>query len=176
MIFDRVFINFIEILQDILPEITKMKLQSTNNLVVFGTLSFDQKAVSPSLCKYRNLGLGVLPVVTPIEAVDVLENGHSKMFQKRIADFKNSERFWVKNGEVFFFQLLHYFVAIPIAAFYFSKSGQWDDVLSRLKTVLKYLSSCNECLSAAKATATGRPPNCRFSVKNVLNKNLFAET
>ena len=163
MIFDGVFINFIEILQDILPEITKVKMQSTNNLVVFGTLIFDQKAVSPGLCKYQNLGLGVLPVVTPIEAVDLLENGYSKMLQKLIADFKNSERSWVKNGEVFFFQLLDYFVAIPIAVFYLSKSGQWNDVLSRLKTVLKYLSSCNECLSAAKAT--GRPPNCRFFCK-----------
>ena len=80
-----------------------MKLQSTNNLIVFGTLSFDQKAVSPGLCKYQNLGLGVLPVVTPTEAVDLLENGYSKVLQKLIVDFKNSERFWVKNGEVFFF-------------------------------------------------------------------------
>ena len=160
MIFDRVFIKFIEILQDILPKITKVKLQSTNNLVVFGTLTFDQKAVSPGLCKCQNLGPGVLPVFTPTEEVDLLENGYSKMLQNLIADFKNSERFWVTNGEVFFFQLVYYFVAIPIAAFYLSKSGQWDDVLNRLNTVLKYLSSCNECLSAAKAT--GRPPNCRF--------------
>ena len=167
LIFDGVFINFIEILQDILPEITKVKLQSTNNLVVFGTLIFDQKAVSHGLCKYQNLGLGVLPVVTPIETVDFLENGYSRMLQKLIADFKISERFGVKNEELFFFQLLDYFVAIPIAALYLSKSGQWDNVLSRLKTVLKYLSSCNECLSAAKAT--GRPPNYRFFSKECFN-------
>ena len=98
--------------------------------------------------------LGVLPV----------------MIQKLIANFKNSQRFWVKNGEVFFFQLLNYFVAILFAAFYFSKSGQWDDVLSRLKD---FVEICNLAMSVS---VLQKPQNCRFSLKNVLNKNLFAET
>ena len=64
----------------------------------------------------------------------------------------------------FFVQLLDYFVAVPVAVFHLSQSSQWDDVLLRLKTVLIYLSSCNECLCLAKTT--GRPPNCKFFYKD----------
>ena len=167
MVFNGVFINYIEILQIILPDITKVKLVSSNNVTIFGTVSFDQKAVSPGLCNYHNLGLGVNPIIKPEDAVKLLKNGYSKMLQKLINDFKKNERSWIKNGEVFFVQLLDYFVAVPVAVFYLSQSGQWDDVLLRLKTVLMYLSSCNECLRLAKVT--GRPPNCKFFCKNALS-------
>ena len=145
----------------ILPDITKVKLVSSNSVTIFGTVSFDQKAVSPGLCNYHNLGLGMNPIIKPEDAVKLLENGYSKMLQKLINDFKN-ERSWIKNGEVFFVQL-DYFVALPVAVFYLSQSGQWDDVLLRLKTVLMYLNSCNECLRLAKVT--GRPPSCKFFCK-----------
>ena len=138
MVFNGVFINYIEILQSILPDITKVKLVSSNNVTIFGTVSFDHK--SPGLCNYHNLGLGVNPIIKPEDAVKLLENGYSKMLQKLINDFKKNERSWIKNGEVFYVQLLDYFVAVPVAVFYLSQSGQWDDVLLWLKTVLMYLS------------------------------------
>ena len=79
MVFDGVFIIYIEILQSILSDITKVKLVSSKNVTIFGTVSFDQKAISPGLCKYQNLGLGVNPIIKPIEAVELLENGYSKI-------------------------------------------------------------------------------------------------
>ena len=127
-----------------------MKLVSSNNVTIFGTVTFDQKAISPGLCNYQNLGLGVNLIIKPTEAVKLLENGYSKMLQKLIHDFERNERSWIKSGEVFSIQLLDYFVAVPVAVFYLSQSSQWDDVLPRLKTVLMYLSSCNECLRLAK--------------------------
>ena len=59
MVFDCVFISYIEILQSILLDITKVKVVSSNNVTIFGTVTFDQKAISPGLCNYQNLGLGV---------------------------------------------------------------------------------------------------------------------
>ena len=95
-----------------------MKLVSSNNVTIFGTVTFDQKAISPGLCNYQNLGLGVKPIIKPTEAVKLLENGYSKMLQKLIHDFKRNEpRSWIKSGEVVFIQLFDYFVAVPVAVF-----------------------------------------------------------
>ena len=106
MVFDGIFISYIEILQSILPDITKVKLVSSNNVTIFGTVTFDRKAISPGLCNYQNLGLGVNPIIKPTEAVKLLENGYSKMLQKLIHDFKRNERSWIKSGEVFSFNYL----------------------------------------------------------------------
>ena len=122
MVFDGVFISYIEIHQSILPDITKVKLVSSKNITIFGTINFDQKAISPGLCNYENLGLGVNPIIKPTEAVKLLENGYSEMLQKLINDFKNNERSWIKSGEAFFVQLLDYFVAVPVVAVFLLKS------------------------------------------------------
>ena len=92
MVFDGVFIRYIEILQSILPDSTKVKLVSSKNAIIFGTVSFDQKAISPGLCNYQNLGLGVNPIKKLTETVKLLKNGYSKMLQNLIHDFKNNER------------------------------------------------------------------------------------
>ena len=117
MVFDGVFISYIEILQSILPDITKVKLVSSKNVTIFGTVSFDQKAISPGLCNYQNLGLGVYPIIKPTEVVKLLEIGYSIMLQKLIHDFKNNERSWIKSVEAFSVQLLDHFVAVPVAVF-----------------------------------------------------------
>ena len=112
MVFDGVFISYIEILQSILPDITKVKLASSKNVTIFGTVSVDQKVISPGLCNYQNLCLGVNLIIKPTEAVKLFENGYSKMLQKLIHDFKNNERSWIKYGEAVFVQLVDYLVAV----------------------------------------------------------------
>ena len=67
-----------------------------------GKVSFAQKAISPGLCNYQNLDVGVNPIIKPTEAVKLLDNGYSKMLQKLIHDFENNERSWITSGEVFF--------------------------------------------------------------------------
>ena len=78
IVFDSVFISYIEILQSILPDITKVKLVSSKNVAIFGTVSFDQNAISPGLCSYQNLGRGVNPIIKLTEPVKLLENGYFK--------------------------------------------------------------------------------------------------
>ena len=58
-------------------------------------------------------------------------------------------------------KLFSFSYLIILWQYHLSQSGQWDDVLLQLKTVLMYLSSCNECLPSF----TGRPPNCKFFCK-----------
>ena len=41
IVFDGVFISYTEILQSILPDIKKVKLLSSKNVTIFGTVSFD---------------------------------------------------------------------------------------------------------------------------------------
>ena len=61
------------------------------------------------------------------------------MLKDLIKDFEEKNRTWVKNGEVSFIQLLDCFVVAPIAVYYLSEAGKWNDVLSRLKEVLLYI-------------------------------------
>ena len=116
---------------------------SEGNITVYITVSFYQKAKSPGICEYQKVGFGVLPPIGHQDAISLLENGYSQMAKDLIQDFKEKNRAWVKNGEVFFIQLLDCFVAVPIAVYYLSEAGKWN-VLSRLKEVLLYISACRE--------------------------------
>ena len=69
----------------------------------------------------------------------------------------------------FVVQLLDHFVAIPIAIYYLSESGQWEDVLNRVKKVFLYLSSCNKCLDSAKRNKTF--PQCHYFCKECFKEN-----
>ena len=53
-------------------------------------------------------------------------------------------------------QFLDIKVAVPIATFSLEKEGDAEDVYERVTHVLKYLTSCNNCLLEAKHT--GLPP------------------
>ena len=57
-----------------------------------------------------------------------MENRYSQMLKDLIKDFKENNRAWVKNGEVFLIQLLDCFVAVPSAVYYLSEAGKWNDV------------------------------------------------
>ena len=83
------------------------------------------------------------------------------MLRDLIRDFKTKILIcaWIKEGEVFFLQLLDYFVAIPVAIYYLSEAGQWEDVLNRLKDVVLYASACGKCLRSAKNNNTY--PQCK---------------
>ena len=76
------------------------------------------------------------------------------MLKDLIRDLKTKNRAWIKEGEVFFLQLLDYFVAIPAAVYYLSEAGQSEDVLNRLKEVVLYFSACGECLRSSKNNNT----------------------
>ena len=89
------------------------------------TVSFDQKAISPGICEYENIGIDVTP---PINEADA--SGYSQMLEELVKDFKTKNRKWIKKAMFFFVQLLDHFVSIPIAIYYLSESGQWEDVLN----------------------------------------------
>ena len=63
-LFDGVVINFIEILQDLYPKITQVKIVSKNSVVVFASVIFDQKAVSSGGCLYSGGLYGILPPIS----------------------------------------------------------------------------------------------------------------
>ena len=133
LVYDGVIVNYIETLHKIVPGITDIRMVSEANITVYTTVSFDQKAISPGICEYQKAGLGVLPPISHQDAIKHLENGYSKMLKDLIKDFKEKNRAWVTNSEVFFIQLLDCFVAAPIAVYYLNEARKWNDVLSRLK-------------------------------------------
>ena len=139
LVYDGVVVNYVETLQKIIPEVTNLKIVSENSVTVFANVSFDQKAISPGICEYQKIGFGVLPSVNHEEALVLLQNGYPQMLKDLIREFKTKYRSWIKEGEVFFLQLLDYFFAIPVAVHYLSEAGQWEDVLNRLKEVVLYV-------------------------------------
>ena len=118
LVYDGVVINYIQTLQKIFPGVTSIKLVSENYVTMNVTVSFDQKAISPGICKYQNIGFGVTPPINEADALHLMDNGYSQMFEELIKDFKTKNRKWIKEGKVFFVQLLDHFVAIPIAIYY----------------------------------------------------------
>ena len=86
--------------------------------------------------------------------------GYKEMLQTMILDFAEKRRSWIKQAEVYMLQFLDIVVAVPIAVFYLTQDGTSDDVRQRTALVLKYVSSCNNCLSMSKET--GQPPECRW--------------
>ena len=83
--------------------------------------------------------MGVPPPISHQDAISLLENGYSQMLKDLIKDLKEKNRAWVRNGEVFFIQLLNCFVAAPIAVYYLSEAGKWIVVLSQLKELPLYI-------------------------------------
>ena len=114
LVYDGVVLNYVETLQKIIPEVTNLKVVSENSITVFANISFNQKAISPGICESQKIGFGVLPSISHEEALVLLQNSYSQMLKDLIRDFKTKTRGWIKE-EVFFLQLLNYFVAIPVA-------------------------------------------------------------
>ena len=90
--------------------------------------------------------MGALPPISHRDAISLLEKRYSQLAKDLIKDFKEKNRAWVKNSEVFSIQLLDCFVAVPIAVYYLGEAGKWNDVLSRLKKVLLYIPVIHICL------------------------------
>ena len=97
-LFDGVVINFVEILQDLYLKITKVKIVSKNSVVVFASVIFDQKAVSPGGCVYSGGLYRILPPISGRDANILLQNGYRNMLQNLINEFKEGTRHWVKQG------------------------------------------------------------------------------
>ena len=128
LVYDGVIGSYIETLHKIVPGVTDIKIVSEGNITVYTTVSFDQKAISPGICEYQKVGFGVFPSISHQNAISRMENGYPLMLKDVIKDFKEKNRAWVKNGEVFFIQITDCFVAVPIAVYYLSEAGKWNDV------------------------------------------------
>ena len=148
---------------------------SKNSVVVFASVIFDQKAVSPGGCVYSGGLYGILPPISGRDANILLQNGYRNMLQNLINESEEGTRHWVKQGEVFMLQLLHQLIAIPIAIYLLEKSGTHIDIDLREKEVLLYVTSCGTCLHQCKAT--GQLPVCKnfcldcFSNKTVCDNH-----
>ena len=103
LVYDGAIVNYIETLHKIVPAITDIKIVSKGNIAVYTAVSFGQKAISPGICKYQKIGFGLLPPISHQNAISHLENGYSQMLKDLIKDFKEKNRAWVKNGEVFLY-------------------------------------------------------------------------
>ena len=170
LVYDGVVVNYVETFQKIIPEVTNLKIVSENSITVFANV---QKAISPGICEYQKIGFGVLPSINHEEALVLLQNGYSLMLKDLVRDFKTKNRAWIKEGEVFFLQLLDYFVAIPVAVYYLSEAGQWEDVLNRLKEVVLYVSACGECLRSTKNNNTY--PQCKYFCKECFTQQRYVK-
>ena len=151
IVYDGVVLNYVEKLQKIIPEVTNLKIVC---ITVFANVSFDQKAISSGICEYQKVGFRVFPSINHEEALVLLQSGYAQMLKDLIRDFKTKTRARIKEGEIFFLQLLDYFVAILVAVYYLSEAEQWEDFLKRLKELVLYASACGECLRSAKNNNT----------------------
>ena len=173
-LFDGGVINFVEILQDIFPKVSKIKISSGNSVVVYATVIFDQKAVSPGGCVYSGGLYGILPPISGVDAVNLLQNGYRNMLQTLIAEFKEENRKWVEQGEVFLLQLMDHLIAIPVGIYLLDKSGTHEDIEQRVKEVLLYVTACGTCLHQCKVT--GNPSRCiTFCAECFSNKEVCQE-
>ena len=167
-----VLINHIELLHHIFPELTQIKIKSDNNMATFVNIVFDQKALSPGSCRYKNALYGIDPVIKANSLVDTYQDGYRVLLQYFINSFKAETITWVKQGEVFMVQLLDVIIAVPFAVFYLSKPSNSEEVETRVRTALLYLSVCTECLKTAKETES--IPNCHYLSKICfINKHIY---
>ena len=169
LIFSGVIVNFIEIALEIFQRISKMVLRCDQSVVVFTTVVLDQKAISPGACLYQESLFGISPAITVEDAENISKDGYKKMLENLIQMFKDGHLSWIKQGEVFLLHLLDDMVAFPIAIYHLEKSGDYNDVKSRVTEVLKYVSACTACLESAKRS--GLAPVCNAFCKDCfLNK------
>ena len=52
LVYDGVVVNYVETLQNIIPEVTNLKIASENSITVCANVRFDQKVISPGICEY----------------------------------------------------------------------------------------------------------------------------
>ena len=155
-----VFINFIESLQKLACSLQTMKIVGPLSSTFYCDIIFDSKAINLGTEVYQDTLYGTVPPIKAEEAKTSCENGYKEMLQTMILDFAEKRRSWIKQAEVYMLQFLDIVVAVPIAVFYLTQDGTSDDVKQRTALVLKYVSSCNNCLSMSKET--GQPPECRW--------------
>ena len=127
-----------------------MVLRCDQSVVVFTTVVLDQKAISPGACLYQESLFGISPAITVEDAENISKDGYKKMLENLIQMFKDGHLSWIKQGEVFLLHLLDDMVAFPIAIYHLEKSGDYNDVKSRVTEVLKYVSACTACLESEK--------------------------
>ena len=140
-----------------------------NFTVCYASLIFDQKTLAPGVEKYGNTLFGLSPPITTETATNLCIDGYNNMLKNLLKEFSDSQRNWVKNGEV-----LDKTIAVPIAVYYLSQSSDAAHVGKRVFEVLHYTTTCSNCLKAAKDTK--HPPHCDSFCKDCLvNKTVCAE-
>ena len=159
MLFDGVLIQFLIILLDVLPSVTKVKLETSECCTLYGCLIFDQKGISPGAEVYDGLIHGIIPSLKVEDVVNLCEDGYPAMLKKLIKMFSEKRLKWVKQIEVFMIQLLDLYVAVPIASYDLEETGESEDVQRRVEEVLLYANTCRNCLKLCMST--GNPPQCR---------------
>ena len=70
------------------------------------------------------------------------------MLQNLIRFLEDGRKFWVKQGELFMITLQEKVVALPVALYHLEKSGNHNDIDTRVSEVLLHAASCSVCLSA----------------------------
>ena len=150
--------NFIETALEICQRISKMVLRCDHSVVVFSTVVLDQKAISPGACLYQESLFGISPPISVEDAENSSKDGSTSMLENLIQMFKDSHLSWIKPGAVFSLHLLDDMLAFPIAIYHLEKSGDYNDVKSRVTEVLKYASVCTACLESVKRS--GLAPVC----------------
>ena len=148
-----VIVNFIETALEIFQRISKMVLCCDHSVVVFSTVVLDQKAISPGACLYQESLFGNSPPIAVEDAENISKDRYKSMLENLIQLFKDSHLSWIKQGEVFLVFLQHLLdnmVAFPITIYHLKKSGDYNDVKSRVTEVLKYASACMACLDWQK--------------------------
>eukprot|EP00795_Rhopilema_esculentum_P007960 gene7960-13856_t len=164
MVKSGVLVKFIEILLKLLSPVTAVKNVTDMSSVIYVALTLDQKAVSPGAENFNDTIYGIQPAINAKEAKELCKDGFSTMLKTLINYFKTGDRTWVKETEVFMIQLLDSLVAVPVAAYHFEKTGEWEGVRERVKEALLYVNSCTRCL--VHAVTSGNPPNCKVMCKD----------
>lgn len=156
--------NFIETALEIFQRISKMVLRCDQSVAVFSTVVLARKAISPGACLYQESLFEISPAISVEYAENISKDGYRSMLENLIQMFKDGHLSWIKQGEVFLLHLLDDMVAFPIAIYHLEKSGDYNDVKSRVTEVLKYASACTACLESAKRS--GLAPVCNAFCKD----------
>lgn len=169
---DGVLIQFVEVLQEILPSISSVKLENHSSTLVYTCLTFDGKGINPGAEIYDGIIHGIIPSLDESAVQDLCQPGKN-ILQSMIQNFQEQNWKWINQMEVYFLQLLDLQIAVPIATYGLASSGDSDMIADRVQEILLYVNACERCLKTACETKVA--PNCQsicaacFNGKKICN-------
>ncbi|XP_066934637.1 uncharacterized protein [Clytia hemisphaerica] len=167
---DGIIIQFLLTLLDVMPNVTKVKLETKTSCTLYGCLILDQKGISPGADEYDGMIYGITPNLGPDDVSKLCENGYPEMLKNLIRMFTEKNLKWVKQVEVFMIQMLDICVAVPIASYGLDETGEAEVVTGRMDEVFQYANACDQCLKIS--ISSKQPPFCESFCHDCFQKKM----